>query len=171
MLATQRPDSALFDVVLILHVVASVVVLITLVVGALEARRLRFVAAGAAASPGGDADPELPASVRSYYAPGFQLAGRVLYLVPFLGLALIGLSHGSDHLTDSWVEIGSTLWIAALLAAEGLLWPTERRIQRHLAAGAGSGRALGATARTAERASWVLVAVLVAAMVVMTVQP
>ena len=68
-------------------------------------------------------------AVRRYYRPGVNWAGRVIYLVPVLGAALIALSQGQWSYADHWVVIGLGLWGVAAVVAELVLWPAERRLQ------------------------------------------
>lgn len=155
------PSGAAFTVVLLLHVAAALVGMITLVAGAIAAWRV--LAAG---------DGQVPAPARSYFSPGPNWAGRSLYLVPVLGFVLIGLSGGDDAVGDAWVLIGLGLWVAAAAMAEAVLWPAERRVQRALAAGTVP---LPAHARGACRvvcaAAALILCVLVTAMVVMFARP
>jgi hypothetical protein len=180
------PSGAAFTVVLVLHVAAVLVCMVVLVASTVAAARL------ITARPG-----PLPASVRAYFSPGVNWAGRTLYLVPVLGSVLIGLSGGRDSFVDTWVLIGLGLWTAAAGVAEAALWPAERRVQRALSAagigagagtGAGAGVGTGAGAGVGDGAAPVLddarracrvicassatvFAVLVAAMVVMFARP
>jgi hypothetical protein len=160
-----------FDVVLLLHVAAAVVALGSIVVSGVQSGRL--LAAG---------DGETPSGVAAYFAPGVNWVGRTLHAVPLLGLALMGLSHGSYSFKDGWIVWGIGLWVAAAVGAEAVLWPAERRVQAGLAAwadGPGPGRVPPAgvrsstarSCRTAAAAAGVLTAVLVAAVVVMVAQP
>ena len=114
--AVRTPTGPLFDVVLLFHVVCVVVGLVTVVVSGAEAGRCL-------ASP-----DEPPAGVRRYFSGGTNWAGRVLYGVPAFGVALLLLSHGAYQLSDTWVGTGLALWAIGAVAAEGLLWPAERRI-------------------------------------------
>ena len=181
--AASQPTGALFDLVLLAHVVAAVVALGTVVASGVAAVRM-LAAAGRPPSPW----------VARYFAPGVNWAGRVLYGVPLLGLVLIGLSRGEDRPTDPWVLAGLGLWALAAGLAEGVLWPAERRVQARLAellpssavsvpsAGAGggavgaegAGSAGGAVATACRRMGWAaagIAAVMVAAMVVMVARP
>ncbi len=117
------PTGPLFDVVLLLHVASVVIGLITVVVSGSAAARCL-------------ADPRRPpAAVRRYFSGGPNWAGRVLYGVPVFGLVLLGLSKGAYGLSDTWVVAGLGAWTIGVVAAEGLLWPAERRIGGLLAAG------------------------------------
>ncbi len=85
-------------------------------------------------------------SVVRYYRPGVNWAGRVLFVVPVLGLVLIGMSHstrGGYGFSDAWVMVGLLLWVVAALAAEMVLWPSERGLQQLVAAGNGRIRPIG----------------------------
>ncbi|MGO9027674.1 MAG: DUF2269 family protein [Acidimicrobiales bacterium] len=74
-------------------------------------------------------------SVRRYYRPGVNWAGRVLFVVPVLGTALVVMSRGGWSFSDSWVAVGLVLWAAAAMAGEMALWPTERGLQQLVASG------------------------------------
>ena len=68
-------------------------------------------------------------SLRRYYRPGVNWAGRVLFLVPVFGVALIAMSHGEWSFSDPWVGIGLVVWAVVAMVAELVLWPAERRLQ------------------------------------------
>lgn len=157
--AHPTPTGAAFDLVLLLHVAAVLVGLGTVAVSGAMARRL--------AAADGEAPPP---AVAAYYAPGVNWAGRVLHAVPVLGVALLAMSRGAYGLSDTWVEWGIGLWVAAALGAEGVLWPAERRVQSLLSA-AGEAQELRRECRTLIWAAAALAAVLVAAVIVMVAQP
>jgi uncharacterized membrane protein len=73
-------------------------------------------------------------TVRRYYRPGVNWAGRVVFLVPVLGLALMGMSHGDWSFDDAWIVVGLGLWALVAVTAEMALWPVERRLQEAVAA-------------------------------------
>lgn len=112
------PSGPAFTVVLVLHVAAAALGAVTLAAGASAAMRL--VSAR---------DGEVPRSVRVYFSPGPNLAGRVLWLVPVLGIALLVMSGGAYGLGDSWVVAGLGLWVASIALCEGVVWRAERRIR------------------------------------------
>jgi hypothetical protein len=55
--------------------------------------------------------------------------GRALYGVPVFGFALISSSRGAFAAGDGFVVAGLGLWALSAVAAEGVVWPAERRIQ------------------------------------------
>jgi len=115
----------------------------------------------------------IPESVVRYYRPGVNWAGRILFLVPILGFVLIGMSHGPHGygLSDGWVMVGLALWAAAALAAEMVLWPTERELQQLVATGEWDGSAHRSLTLRVMWTSVALTAIFVAAMVVMVAKP
>jgi uncharacterized membrane protein len=160
--AQARPSGAAFDIVLLLHVACVIVGLGTVVVSGVQAARLQRMATG-----------PLPTTLRDYFAPGVNWAGRVLYGVPIFGFALLGMSKGAYGLGEGWVLGGLALWFLAALAAEGLLWPAERRIQTGVAAG-DDGPPSPEVRRDCRAAWWAaigLVVVLMAGVVLMFAQP
>ncbi|HWD50915.1 MAG TPA: DUF2269 family protein [Acidimicrobiales bacterium] len=113
-------------------------------------------------------------SVVRYYRPGVNWAGRVLFVVPILGFVLIGMSRtppGGYAVSDGWVLIGLLLWAAAALAAEMVLWPTERGLQQLVAAGEWEDSAHRSLTRRVAWTSGALMAIFLAAMVVMVAKP
>lgn len=116
------PSGAAFDIVLLLHVAAVLVTLGAVTVSGVQAARLLALTARSGSA-------ELPATLRTYYAPGINWMGRVSYLVPVLGFILLAMSRGAYGLHALWVQLGLGLWLLSALAAEGLLWPAERRLQ------------------------------------------
>ncbi|MGH8988000.1 MAG: hypothetical protein ACRDXC_05300 [Acidimicrobiales bacterium] len=159
--AGRFPTGPGFTVVLVAHVAAVLIAVIALVAGGVSAARV-LTARG-----------ELPSSVRSYFSPGVNWTGRLFYLVPVFGAALLAMPGGMHELGAAWVGWGIGLWAAATALAEGFLWPAERRVQRGLAAP--DDWALQAAVRGACRTicattAGVLV-LIVAAMVVMVAKP
>lgn len=121
-----------YDLVLLAHVLAAVVGLVALGVAAGSALALRRVL---------DRGGPVPEALARYYRPGVNWAGRVLFLVPVFGVALLLMSGGQWNLSDTWVSLGLAGWALVALVAEGTLWPEERRLQSVVAtvvAGAGS---------------------------------
>lgn len=161
--AHSVPTGAAFDIVLLLHVAAVLVGLVTVVVSAVMAARVLA------------ADGEAPpSSAVGYFAPGVNWAGRVLYAVPLLGLGLLAMSNGAYSISDRWVEWGLGLWVVAAVVAEGLLWPAEQRVRATLGEedlGAAERARLRRACRTVCWCAAALVVVLVAAVVVMVAQP
>ena len=82
----------------------------------------------------------LPVAVVRYYRPGVNWVGRVLFLVPVLGVALVAMSGGQWGYSDGWVTIGLGVWVVVALVAEGVLWPAERRLQEVVATRDAAGR-------------------------------
>ena len=109
-----------YDLVLLAHVVTAVVGLVALGVAAGSALALRGVLARGA---------PVPAALARYYRPGVNWAGRVLFLVPVFGLALLAMSGGQWGFADTWVSVGMAGWALVAVVAEAVLWPEERRIQ------------------------------------------
>lgn len=188
---STTPTGAAFDIVLLLHVACVTVGLGTVVVSGVQARRLLVAAAdgtaaagttgrSGAARAGGTAGhagergtPELSSTLVSYYSPGVNWVARILYLVPVLGFTLLAMSGGAFGLDDTWVWWGIGLWVVAIVCAEGLLWPAERRVQVQLAS-AGDGPAtsdLLAACRITYLAAGGVISVLLAAIVLMVARP
>ena len=113
-------SSAAYDLVLLAHVLSAVVAMVAVVVAGGFALALR-----SALRQGGP----LPVAVVRYFRPGVNWVGRVLFLVPVLGVALIAMSGGQWGYSDGWVTIGLGVWVVVAMVAEGVLWPAERRLQ------------------------------------------
>ncbi|HWD54622.1 MAG TPA: hypothetical protein VG346_05845 [Acidimicrobiales bacterium] len=168
----NQPSGAAFDVVLLLHVACAVAGIVTVATAAATARRLGRLAR---------TDVALPEPLRRYFRPGVNWAGRTIYGIPVFGFALVAMSRGAYALGDGWVLGGLALFVALALVAEGVLWPTERRLQHAVAAagtpaaGPGGGHAgepvLAADAARMERAALGALVLLVAATVLMVAQP
>lgn len=118
--ATHARDAG-YDLLLLAHVLAAAV--------GLGAVVLAGAYAWALLRSGPESEP-----VRRYYRPGVNWAGRVLFLIPVLGLALMALSEGDWSFADGWITIGLALWLVVAVAAEAALWPAERRLQEVVAA-------------------------------------
>lgn len=117
-------NSAAYDLVLLAHVLSALVAMVALVVAGGFALALRR-----ALGRGGP----LPVAVVRYFRPGVNWVGRVLFLVPVLGVALIAMSGGQWGYSDGWVTIGLGAWVVVAFVAEGGLWPAERRLQAEVA--------------------------------------
>ena len=161
-----------YDLLLLGHVLAALISLAAVVAAGMFALSLRRSA--------GAAGPVGEALVR-YYRPGVNWAGRVLYLVPVLGLALMALSKGDWTFADGWILGGLASWATVALLAEAVLWPEERRLQEIVsrrspdsvawsAVGDGEGDPAAICARVVV-ASAVLALALVATAVVMVAKP
>jgi len=156
------PPGAGFDLLLLAHVACVIVGLGAIVVSGIQALRVLALPAG---SP-------VPPTLLRYFAPGVNWVGRTLYGVPVFGFALLAASGGAFDLGDEWVVLGLTLWGVAALCSEGLLWPSERRIQAALAGPeAPPPAALRSAARTIAALAALLVVVLITATVLMVAQP
>jgi len=114
-----------YDLVLLAHVLTAVVGLGALAVAAGSALALRGVL-----RRGGP----VPDALARYYRPGVNWAGRVLFLVPVFGVALLAMSGGQWSFADLWVTVGMAVWAVVAVAAEVLVWPGERRLQAVVAA-------------------------------------
>jgi hypothetical protein len=149
--------SAAYDLVLLAHVLSALVGFGAVVVAGLFA--LAF----------DRSDPPTEA-VRRYYRPGVNWAGRVIFLVPVFGAALIAMSHGDWSYTDHWVAIGLSLWGVAAVVAEVALWPAERRLQAAVADPTSATDLRSQCLRVAFIAAFLFI-VLVVASVVMVAKP
>ena len=119
-----------YDLVLLAHVLTAVVGFGALVVAAGSALALRGVL-----RRGGP----VPEALARYYRPGVNWAGRVLFLVPVLGVALLAMGGGQWSFADLWVSLGMAVWAGVAVVAEAVLWPGERRLQEVVAAARGVG--------------------------------
>jgi uncharacterized membrane protein len=162
----HQPDGPAFDIVLLLHVGCVVVGLVTTATAAATATRLRRLL--------GSPLP-LPEPLRRYFRPGVNWAGRTVYGIPVFGFALIAMSQGAYALGDGWVLGGLTIFAALALVEEGVLWPSEHRLQVALAADdaeAPESRVfLRHDATSMSRAAGGAVVLLVAGTVLMVAQP
>jgi uncharacterized membrane protein len=121
---SRQPTGAAFDIVLLLHVACVVVGLATTVASAATASRVKTLTERAV---------PLPESMSRYFAPGVNWAGRTTYGIPVFGFTLIAMSGGVYALSDGWVLSGLAIFVVLAFLAEGVLWPTERRLQVTLA--------------------------------------
>jgi hypothetical protein len=161
----HQPDGPAFDVVLVLHVGCVVAALATTVAGAASAARLRTLLR--TATP-------LPDTVRRYFRPGVNWAGRSIYGIPIFGFVLLALSQGAYGLGDGWVVGGLASLVGVVLLAEGTLWAAERRLQVSLAAAPGDAAAEESARRDATTmmvAALVTLVLLVAGSTLMVAQP
>ncbi|HYA69727.1 MAG TPA: DUF2269 family protein [Acidimicrobiales bacterium] len=157
--ARAIPTDPGYTVLLLLHVASALVGFGAAAVSGVQAR-------AAARGPGGGRDD----AVRRYFRPGVNVAARALYGVPIFGFALIAASRGSSSARDGFVMAGLVLWAAAVVVAEAVLWPAERRVQELVAGDWHHAAEAGILARPCRRvvvASGVLVAVFVVAVVLM----
>ena len=164
----HQPDGAAFDVLLLLHVGCAVVGLVTTLAAATTAGRLRRLLRSRA---------PLPETLRRYFRPGVNWAGRFVYGIPVFGFALLAMSQGAYALGDGWVLAGLVIFAAVVLLAEGVLWPAERRLQAAVTAAGGTTDAFAPTgvmsrdATVMARAAGAALVLLLAGIVVMVAQP
>jgi uncharacterized membrane protein len=160
--ATVQVDSFLrrpaYDIVLLAHILTAVVGLAVVASAGGYALVLR--------RPG-----ELSESVERYYRPGVNWAGRIIFLVPILGVVLLAMSDGTWSFSDGWVELGLVLWAAAGMAGEMVLWPAERRLQQLVTLDPSDHAGRHSICLQVAAASAVLVALFVVAAVVMVSKP
>ena len=177
--AVSAPTGAGFDVVLILHVGCVLVSLASVFVTGIQAWRARE-------------GPESPGaqSVARYFQPGINWPGRAVYLVLVLGIALVAMSDKAYSYEDPFVQIGLVLWILSAFAAELVVWPGERQIQRIVSAWpaprsvpqetgrpqdtgrrGGVSDPLGRVASRVAVSAWAVCAVIIAAVVIMVQKP
>lgn len=162
----HQPNGAAFDIVLLLHVACVVVGLVTTATAAATASRLRRLL--------GSPLP-LPETLRRYFRPGVNWAGRTVYGIPVFGFALVALSQGAYALGQGWVLGGLAIFGAVALLGEGVLWPAEQRLQVTLSASdAGSAPStdlLDRDATVMARAAVAALVLLLAGTVLMVAQP
>jgi uncharacterized membrane protein len=116
--ASHVPTGALYTVLVVLHVLCAVIGFGAVVLTGVQASRARHGPHSRGAE-----------SVRRYFRPGANLAGRSIYGVPVFGFASIAASGGEWHTGDGFVVVGLLLWLASAVAAELVVWPAERRLQ------------------------------------------
>ena len=169
----HQPDGAAFDIVLLLHVACVVVGVVTTAAAAATATRLRRLL--------GSPLP-LPETLRRYFLPGINWAGRTVYGIPLFGFALLAMSQGAYALGQGWVLGGLAVFAAVVLVGEGVLWPAEQRLQAALAqrdrgeaGGEGEGDVTGRNpahdATLMSRAAVAALVLLVVGTVLMVAQP
>ncbi|HXZ61261.1 MAG TPA: DUF2269 family protein [Acidimicrobiales bacterium] len=164
----HQPTGAAFDVVLLLHAGCAVVGLVTTLTATTTAARLERLVS---------ASEDLPEALRRYFRPGFNWAGRALYGIPVFGFALVAMSQGAYALGDGWVLAGLALFVGVVLAAEGVLWPAEQRLQRAVTSAGDTDSLVGGAAsvrrdaRAMARAGGAVLVLLVAGVALMVAQP
>jgi len=158
LVAVSSNRGAAYDLVLLAHVLAALVAFGAVAVAGLSA--LTLLRTGASSE-----------SIRRYYRPGVNWAGRILFLVPVLGVALVAMSGGAWSYADGWIGLGLALWAVAASAAEMVLWPAERQLQEAVTGAAfDAGAQRGLCLRVAGVSAGLLV-VFVVATVVMVSKP
>jgi Predicted integral membrane protein (DUF2269) len=158
LLALSSNRGAAYDVVLLGHVLAAIVGFGAVTVAGVYALLLR--------RPGPPSD-----SVVRYYRPGVNWAARITFLVPILGVVLVGMSHGSWSYNDHWVVGGLALWAVAALAGEMVVWPAERGLQRLVTEGSADTARRQSLVWQVAASSAALLVVFVVALVIMVAKP
>jgi hypothetical protein len=151
----------LTDVLLIAHIVVAGIAYVALATTGAFGRRLRR-----------SRDPFASAAIRRYFRPGSNLAARAIYLVPVLGLAVVGAGDRSDF-SRPFPWIGLAIWVVSVGIASGSCWPAEAEAQQLLAAPPGDdARArLRERGRVIEVGAAAITGCFLAALVVMVAQP
>lgn len=157
------PTNAGYTLLLLLHVASAVLGFGAVVLTGAQAWRARRGPSGSGAD-----------GLRRYFRPGVNWVARLLYLVPVFGFALLADSRGAFRADDGFVVSGLLLWLVAAVAAETVVWPTERRIQLAITddwdAAAGTAE-LRRDCRLVAGAAAVLGGVFLAAFVLMVAKP
>jgi hypothetical protein len=157
LVAAGHARAASYDIVLLAHVLAAAIGFGAVAVAGVYALALRR-------------SGPTTESVRRYYRPGVNWAGRVLFLVPVFGVALVAMSHGDWSYSDVWIAVGLMLWAISALVAEMALWPTERKLQEAVSNPDGTAEVSKACLQVAGMAL-ALIVVLVVATVLMVAKP
>ncbi len=156
-LIVDHSRDAAYDLVLLAHVLSALIGFGAVVVAGGFALVLGRSGSGSEA-------------VRRYYRPGVNWAGRVLFVVPVLGVALVLMSGGDYSFSDSWISAGLALWAVAAIGAELALWPAERQLQVAVGEGAGI-EAVASRCRAVMAMAGAGFVVLVVATVLMVAKP
>ena len=64
-----------------------------------------------------------------------KLCEYAVYLVPILGIGLVGASGGAYKFSQAWVSASFALYIVGLGIAHGLMIPSHRKLNAALASG------------------------------------
>ena len=156
-------STGLYDLVLAAHVLSALTALMAVGLTGLYASRARR-----------SEDPFGTRAVNRYFRPGPNWPSRSLLLVPAFGLALL-LGGDRSAVHEIWPWTGLAIWFVATGVASARVWPGERALQELLAGGTGQGPGAAAllisVSRRLERSAAVVSVLVVAAMIVMVVQP
>jgi hypothetical protein len=112
----------LYDLLLVLHVAVAFLGFGSIAMG------------GWAASAGRRSEQAVSEErVVRFFREGVDWPGRLIFIVPVLGLALL---FGGDRpdVSRAWPWLGLAIWVVAAGIASGMGWPAERRAQAELAA-------------------------------------
>ncbi len=115
----EPPRSTVYDLMLLVHIGVALIALISMVAASVAARSLRKTPAG---------QPWPQAGAR-YFSPGPDVVGRLLYLIPLSGVALIGLSHRAITFHDAFVIVGLVLWALVAATAELAVFRSGDRLR------------------------------------------
>lgn len=146
--------SPIYDMLLLAHIVAAI--------GGFGANGLAGVYAGQLYPTATDA------AIRYFTSPKF-IAEKLIYLVPVFGLIMIGVSRGISELVKPWVLAGIMSWIAAVVVAHTMVWPTERKIAK-LVGSVPNVAAIQTHAKKLARGALILDLIFLIALVTMIVQ-
>ncbi len=109
-------DSTIYNLVLVLHLVAVVYGFGTVALNA-----VRGADAKKRPGPGGLAIGESMHNVN-------MVAEKIIYVVPVLGFALVGLSDGVWEFSQTWVWLSLVLYMVGIAVSHGVLIPAEKRM-------------------------------------------
>jgi uncharacterized membrane protein len=128
------PDSGVYKVVLVLHLVTAIVGFGGLAVNG-------FYGAMAASRRGREG-----AAIGEVVDKGYNFVEWFLYAVPVLGIVLVLMSEDAFAFSQAWISASFLLYIVAIGLLHGVHLPTVRRINAllgELAAGTGGGQGAG----------------------------
>lgn len=118
LVATSAPRSATYDIILFVHILVGIGVIVVMISTYVAAQSLS----------GAKVDEPWSAQVSRYFTPGPQIVGRIIYLLPLTGFAMLGLSKGVYSTSTPFVAIGLVLWVIAAVVAETCVFAPSARI-------------------------------------------
>ncbi len=148
-----------YNIVLFLHVLTAVVGVGGLVMGwAYDTVARRHGGQSGAAI--------LDAELRS----GSSVPIKALYLLPFLGIALIVLSDDTFSMGDVWVSASFVVYVAIVGVYHGMIRPSRKMVRDMMTTGGSAGET-EAVLRRATTGTWILNGLLVVALYLMIWKP
>lgn len=113
-LATYR--DGVYDLFLLLHILAVIVAFAAAVINPLMASQLK-------------GDPSArTAFIRQTHENGRKIHGVALILTGLFGIVLVALSDKAIEFKDAWVSAAFVIWIVMLGILHGFLLPAEKKV-------------------------------------------
>ena len=149
-----------YKIVLVLHILAAIIGFGSVLLNGVYASEARK-------RPG----PEGGAIADANYRVSFGIAMYVIYAIPVLGLALVGMSDKAWKFSQTWVWLALLLWFVLVGLVHGVHRPNVRQLDELVRSGSTDVAEMERRSRLASTMGGVLSLIVVVTLVLMVFKP